>query len=81
MFIQKLQQSKGISMGKIVGKVFEKPKEITIEELISIANEKGLKSLNKEQLKRVATELGLEYDPKINKDDLIALIEENQGEE
>ena len=56
-------------MGKIVGKVFEEPKEISIEGLVSIANEKGLKSLNKDQLKAIA------------KDDLVALIEENKGEE
>ena len=54
-------------MAKTVGLVFE--------------NNKELKLLNKDQLKVIATELGLEYDSKINKEDLISLIEEKQGEE
>ena len=54
-------------MAKTVGLVFEDNKE--------------LKLLNKDQLKEIATELGLEYDSKINKEDLISLIEDNQGEE
>lgn len=68
-------------MGKVVGKVFNETKELSIQELIAIANEKGLKSLNKDQLKEIATELGLEYDSKINKEDLVALIEKNKEEE
>lgn len=60
---------------------YEEEKELTIEELVTIANDKGLSSLNMVQLKRIATELGLEYDSKVKKDDLIALIEEKQGEE
>lgn len=54
-------------MAKTVGLVFEDNKE--------------LKLLNKDQLKAIATELGLEYDSKISKEDLISLIEDNQGEE
>lgn len=68
-------------MGKIVGLVFEETKELSIDELISIANIKGLKYLNVEQLKRIAKELELEFDSKIKKDDLVVLIEENQREE
>ena len=68
-------------MGTIVGKVFEEPKELTIDELLLLANDKGLDSLTVAQLKVVAKDLDIEFDSKITKKELISLIEENQGEE
>lgn len=68
-------------MGRVVGKIFLDEKELNLDELISLANEKGLISLNLNQLKIVAKELGIEFDSKIKKNDLIKLIDEVQGVE
>lgn len=55
--------------------------ELSVDEIISIANNKGVDSLTVTQLKILANDLGLEFDSKIKKEDLIKLIEENQREE
>lgn len=55
--------------------------QLNTEELADSENVKELTSLTVVELKTLASDLGLEFDSKIKKDDLIKLIEENQREE
>lgn len=59
-------------MGRIVGLVF-KDSEIKEKEIKN--NDVDLNKLTLDQLKSLAEEKGIEFTPKIKKDDLIFLIE------
>lgn len=52
-----------------------------IDELITIANEKGLDTLTVANLKLIAKNLEIDFDSKIKKEELIALIEEIERKE
>ena len=52
-----------------------------IDELITIANEKGLDTLTVANLKLIAKDLEIDFDSKIKKEELIALIEEIERKE
>lgn len=67
-------------MGRIVGLVF---KDTKIKEKEFKNNDVDLNKLTLDQLKSLAEEKGIEFTPKIKKDDLIFLIEneiENEEE-
>lgn len=62
-------------MGRIVGLVF---KDTEIEEKEVKNNYVDLNKLTLDQLKSLAEENGIEFTPKIKKDDLIVLIENDK---
>lgn len=62
-------------MGRIVGLVF---KDTKIKEKEFKNNDVDLNKLTLDQLKSLAEEKGIEFTPKIKKDDLIFLIENEE---
>lgn len=67
-------------MGRIVGKVFKE--EITKNpEVEDVLTDESLEVLSKDRLKEIAKDLDIEFNSKITKDELIALIvEKEKGE-
>ena len=61
-------------MGNLIGRIFKEELESFVEELPV----EELESFTVIQLKDLAKELNLEFDSKVKKDDLIAMIEEKQ---